>query len=130
MAEQKKRPGQSSELGELRIRRQEIRFNDKELNQIEEQAKLQRKTNSKYIRDALLYDYSYIEKVKPVLTSLATENYIKELNQLARIGNNLNQLAYRANRQEPASSLINELIEEVKSFKIWRARQIKGGNEE
>ena len=105
-------------------------MNDKELNQIEEQAKLQRKTNSKYIRDALLYDYSYIEKVKPVLTSLATENYIKELNQLARIGNNLNQLAYRANRQEPASSLINELIEEVKSFKIWRARQIKGGNEE
>lgn len=45
MAEQKKRPGQSSELGELRIRRQEIRFNDKERNQIEEQAKLQRKTN-------------------------------------------------------------------------------------
>ena len=127
MTEQKKRPGQSTELGELRTKRQEIKLNDKELKQIEEQAKLNKKTKAKYIRDKLLYENNQIAKTKPVLTNLATENYIKECNQLARIGNNINQLAYRANRYEPVSSLLNELAEEIKAFKNWRARQIKGG---
>lgn len=124
---QKKRPGQSSELGELRINRQELKLNDSELKQIEEQAKLNKKTKAKYIRDRLLYENNQITKSKPVLTNLATENYIKECNQLARIGNNLNQLAYRANKDEPVSSLLNELTEEIKAFKAWRASQIKGG---
>lgn len=127
MATKKIRPGQSSELGELRTKRLQVRLNDDELKQIEEQAKLKRKTTAKYIRDSLLYeDNNNKAKVKAVLTNLATENYIKELNQLAKIGNNINQLAYRANKKEPITSLLLEMIEQVTEFKKWRAKQIKG----
>lgn len=126
MATKKNRPGQSGELGELRTKRIQVRLNDDELKQIEEQAKLKRKTTAKYIRDSLLYEDNNKAKVKAVLTNLATENYIKELNQLARIGNNINQLAYRANKKEPIASLLIELINEVTEFKRWRAKQIKG----
>lgn len=123
----KKRPGQSSELGKLRTNRQEIKLNNKELEQIEEQAKLNKKTKAKYIRDKLLYENYDIAKLKPVLTNLATENYVKECNQLSRIGNNINQLAYRANRNETILSILDELAEELKTFKAWRCRQINGG---
>lgn len=126
MATKKIRPGQSSELGELRTKRLQVRLNDDELKQIEEQAKLKRKTTAKYIRDSLLYEDNNKAKVKAVLTNLATENYIKELNQLAKIGNNINQLAYRANKKEPITSLLLEMIEQVTEFKKWRAKQIKG----
>lgn len=126
MATKKIRPGQSGELGALRAKRLQIRLNDIELKQIEEQAKFKRKTTAKYIRDSLLYEDKKTSKVKAVLTSLATENYIKELNQLAKIGNNINQLAYRANKKEPMTSLLNELVEQVTEFKRWRAKQIKG----
>lgn len=126
MATKKKRPGQSSELGELRTKRLQVRLNEDELKQIEEQANLKRKTTAKYIRDSLLYEDNNKAKVKAVLTNLATENYIKELNQLSKIGNNINQLAYRANKKEPITSLLNELIDQVTEFKRWRAKQIKG----
>lgn len=127
MATQKKRPGQSSELGAIRNKKIHIRLNDDELKQIERQAKLKRKTTAKYIRDSLLYEENQKARVKPVLTNLATENYVKELNQLAKIGNNINQLAYRANRKEPVSSLLLELVEQVTEFKRWRKNQINKG---
>ena len=127
MATKKNRPGQSGELGELRTKRIQVRLNDDELLKIEEQAKLKRKTTAKYIRDSLLYEDNNKAKVKAVLTNLATENYIKELNQLAKIGNNINQLAYRANKKEPIASLLIELINEVTEFKRWRAKQINKG---
>ena len=126
MATKKIRPGQSSELGELRTKRLQIRLNDEELKQIEEQAKLKRKTTAKYIRDSLLYEDNNKTKAKAVLTNLATENYIKELNQLAKIGNNINQLAYRSNKKEPITSLLLEMIEQVTEFKKWRSKQNKG----
>lgn len=126
MATQKKRPGQSSELGAIRNKKIQIRLDENELKQIEEQAKLKRKPTAKYIRDILLYEENQKAKVKPVLTNLASENYVKELNQLAKIGNNINQLVYRANRQEPITSLLNELVDQVTEFKRWRAKQIKG----
>lgn len=124
MATQKKRPGQSGETGNIRTKKIQIRLDENELKQIEEQAKLKRKTTAKYIRDSLLYEENHKAKVKPVLTNLASENYVKELNQLAKIGNNINQLAYRANRQEPVSSLLLELVEQVTEFKKWRKNQI------
>lgn len=127
MATKKIRPGQSGETGDIRTKKIQIRLNDDELKQIEEQAKLKRKTTAKYIRDSLLYEENQKAKVKPVLTNLATENYVKELNQLAKIGNNINQLAYRANRQEPITSLLLEMIEQVTEFKKWRKNQINKG---
>ena len=102
-----------------------IRLTDGEFQDLENQSKLKNVSLAKFCRDGLLYEKNKKAKVKPVLTNLSTENYIKELNQLSKIGNNINQLAYRANRKEPISSLLNELVEQVTEFKKWRKQQIK-----
>ena len=88
---QKKRPGQSSELGKIRDRQLHIRLDEDEFNKLEEQAKLKRTSTAKYCRDILLYEKNQIAKTNNI-------EHIKLLNELHKIGVNLNQLAHRANK--------------------------------
>jgi hypothetical protein len=113
---QKKRTGQSKELGELRRNRQEIRLNDKELKQLEEQAKLKRTSIAKFCRDKLLYEKKQIAKTNNI-------EHVKLLNELHKIGVNLNQLAHRANRGEVLSNLVDDFIDNFKAFKALKKSQ-------
>lgn len=116
MAQQKKRPGQSAELGSLRNRQLHIRLNDEELEKIENLASEKRLSTAKYCRDKLLYDKSHKAKT-------TTKEQIELLNQLNKIGVNLNQLAHRANKNESLNSLVNEFLENLKAFKTLKKQQ-------
>lgn len=113
---QKKSTGRSGELGKLRNKSLHIRVSDEELTQLEKQAVLSRTSTAKYCRDKLLYEKSYKAKI----TAL---NQIELLNQLNKIGVNLNQLAHRANKNESLNSLINEFLENLKAFKTLKKTQ-------
>lgn len=113
---QKKRPGQSSELGKLRGKQLHIRLDEDEFNKLEEQAKLGRTSTAKFCRDKLLYEKSHKAKS-------TTINQIELLNQLNKIGVNLNQLAHRANKGETFSILVDEFIENLKAFKTLKKSQ-------
>lgn len=117
---QKKRPGQSSELGKLRGKQLHIRLDEDEFNKLEEQAKLVRSSTAKFCRDKLLYEKSHKAKN-------TTSNQIELLNQLNKIGVNLNQLAYRANKNESLSSLVNEFLANLQAFKTLKKSQYTKG---
>lgn len=113
---QKKSTGRSGELGKLRNKSLHIRVSDEELTQLEKQAVLSRTSTAKYCRDKLLYGKSHKAKA-------TTLNQIELLNQLNKIGVNLNQLAHRANKNESLNSLINEFLENLKAFKTLKKQQ-------
>lgn len=111
----KKRPGQSSELGKIRDRQLHIRLDEDEFNKLEEQAKLKRTSTAKYCRDTLLYGNSQIAK-----TNI---DHVKLLNELHKIGVNLNQIAHRANKGEALSNLVDDFIDNFKAFKTLKKSQ-------
>lgn len=117
---QKKRPGQSAELGSLRNKQLHIRLDEDEFGKLEEQAKLSRTSTAKYCRDKLLYEKSH--KAKSTIS-----NQIELLNQLNKIGVNLNQLAYRANKNESLNSLVNEFLANLQAFKTLKKQQYARG---
>ena len=118
MATQKKRQGQSSEFGDLRVRQLHIRLNDDEFNKIENLASQKRLSTAKFCRDKLLYE-------KKQIATATTINQVELLNQLHKIGVNLNQLAHRANKNESLNNLISEFIEELQLFKTLKKSQHK-----
>ena len=117
---QKKRPGQSAELGKLRGKQLHIRLDEDEFNKLEEKAKLARSSTAKFCRDKLLYEKSHKAKS-------TTSNQIELLNQLNKIGVNLNQLAHRANKNESLNSLVNEFLENLQAFKTLEKSQYTRG---
>lgn len=112
MAQKKKRPGQSGELGSIRDRQLHIRVSDEELKQLEDKATSQRTSTAKYCRDALLY-----EKVHKANIKEQTEL----LNQLNKIGVNLNQIAHRINKGE--LFIVEEFQDILKAFKALKKSQ-------
>lgn len=114
----KKRPGQSSELGLIRDKQLHIRLDKDEFNKLEEQAKLKRTSVAKYCRDSLLYGNNQIAKTNNI-------EHIKLLNELHKIGVNLNQLAHRANRGEVLGNLVDEFLDNFKEFKALKKGQHK-----
>lgn len=117
---QKKSTGRSGELGKLRNKSLHIRVSDDELIKLEEQAKLKRSSTAKYCRDKLLYEKSHKAKS-------TTTNQVELLNQLNKIGVNLNQIAHRANKNESLNSLVSEFLENLKSFKALKKSQYTRG---
>lgn len=113
---QKKRPGQSSELGKIRDRQLHIRLDEDEFSKLEEQAKLKRTSTAKFCRDSLLYGNSQIAKTNNI-------DHVKLLNELHKIGVNLNQLAHRANRGEVLGNLVDDFIDNFKAFKALKKSQ-------
>ena len=116
MTQKKKRPGQSGELGSIRDRQLHIRVSSEELKQLEDKAKSKRTSTAKYCRDALLY-----EKVHKANIKEQTEL----LNQLNKIGVNLNQIAHRINKGE--IFIVQEFLELLQSFKTLRKQQYTRG---
>lgn len=112
----KKRPGQSSELGKIRDRQLHIRLDEDEFNKLEEQAKLKRTSTAKYCRDTLLYGNNQIAKTNNI-------DHVKLLNELHRIGVNLNQIAHRVNKGEVLGNLVDEFLDNFKAFKTLRKSQ-------
>lgn len=112
----KKRPGQSSELGKIRDRQLHIRLDEDEFHKLEEQAKLKRTSTAKYCRDSLLYGNNQIAKTNNI-------EHVKLLNELHKIGVNLNQLAHRANKGEALANLVDEFIDNFKAFKALKKSQ-------
>lgn len=112
----KKRTGQSKELGKIRGKQLHIRLDEDEFNKLEEQAKLKRTSVAKFCRDTLLYGNNQIAKTNNI-------EHIKLLNELHKIGVNLNQLAHRANRGEVLSNLVDDFIENFKAFKALKKSQ-------
>ena len=117
---QKKRPGQSSELGKLRGKQLHIRLDEDEFNKLETQAVLRRTSTAKFCRDKLLYEKSHKAKS-------TTSNQIELLNQLNKIGVNLNQIAHRANKNESLNSLVSEFLENLQAFKTLKKSQYTRG---
>lgn len=113
---QKKSTGRSGELGKLRNKSLHIRVSDDELTQLEKQAVLSRTSTAKFCRDKLLYEKSHKAKS-------TTTNQVELLNQLNKIGVNLNQLAHRANKNESLNSLVNEFLENLQAFKTLKKSQ-------
>ena len=113
---QKKRRGQSSELGKIRDRQLHIRLDEDEFNKLEEQAKLRRTSTAKFCRDKLLYGNIQIAKTNNI-------EHVKLLNELHKIGVNLNQLAHRANKGETLSNLVDEFLANFKAFKSLKKGQ-------
>lgn len=119
---QKKRPGQSSELGKIRDRQLHIRLDEDEFNKLEEQAKLKRTSTAKYCRDTLLYGNSQIAKTNNI-------DHVKLLNELHKIGVNLNQIAHRANKGEVLSNLVDDFLDNFKAFKaLKKGQHTRGAN--
>lgn len=114
----KKRTGQSKELGLIRDRQIHIRVDEDEFNKLEEQAKLKRTSIAKFCRDSLLYEKNHIAKTNNI-------EHIKLLNELHKIGVNLNQLAHRANRGEVLGNLVDEFLDNFKEFKDLKKGQHK-----
>ncbi|PZP58553.1 MAG: hypothetical protein DI604_33375 [Delftia acidovorans] len=112
----KKRPGQSSELGKIRGKQLHIRLDEDEFNKLEEQAKLKRTSVAKYCRDKLLYGNIQIAKTNNI-------EHVKLLNELHKIGVNLNQIAHRANKGEALSNLVDDFLDNFKAFKTLRKGQ-------
>ncbi|WP_416820635.1 plasmid mobilization protein [Delftia tsuruhatensis] len=112
----KKRPGQSSELGKIRGKQLHIRLDEDEFNKLEEQAKLSRTSTAKFCRDKLLYGNIQIAKTNNI-------EHVKLLNELHKIGVNLNQLAHRANRGEVLGNLVDDFIDNFKAFKTLKKSQ-------
>lgn len=117
---QKKSTGRSGELGKLRNKSLHIRVSDEELTQLEKQAVLSRASTAKFCRDKLLYEKFHKAKS-------TTSNQIELLNQLNKIGVNLNQLAHRANKNESLNSLVNEFLENLQAFKTLKKSQYTRG---
>ncbi|MDO9482338.1 MAG: plasmid mobilization relaxosome protein MobC [Hydrogenophaga sp.] len=113
---QKKRTGQSKELGLIRDRQLHIRLDEDEFSKLEEQAKLKRTSVAKYCRDSLLYGNSQIAKTNNI-------EHVKLLNELHKIGVNLNQLAHRANKGEALANLVDDFIDNFKAFKALKKSQ-------
>ncbi|WP_088164183.1 plasmid mobilization relaxosome protein MobC [Delftia sp. K82] len=113
---QKKRTGQSKELGKIRDRQLHIRVDEDEFNKLEEQAKLKRTSTAKYCRDSLLYGNSQIAKTNNI-------EHVKLLNELHKIGVNLNQLAHRANKGEALANLVDDFLDNFKAFKSLKKGQ-------
>ena len=116
MTQKKKRTGQSGELGKVRNKQLHIRLDEDELKQLEDKAKSKRTSTAKYCRDALLY-----EKVHKANIKEQTEL----LNQLNKIGVNLNQIAHRINKGE--LFIVQEFIELLQAFKTLRKQQYTRG---
>lgn len=112
MTRKKKRTGQSGELGKVRNKQLHIRLDEDEFKQLEDKAKLKRTSTAKYCRDALLY-----EKVHKANIKEQTEL----LNQLNKIGVNLNQIAHRINSGE--LFIVQEFQELLQSFKTLKKQQ-------
>ena len=120
---QKKRPGQSSELGKIRDRQLHIRLDEDEFNKLEEQAKLKRTSTAKYCRDILLYEKNQIAKTNNI-------EHIKLLNELHKIGVNLNQLAHRANKGEVLGNLVQDFNDNFQAFKTITKRKYSNANQD
>lgn len=116
MTRKKKRTGQSGELGKVRNKQLHIRLDEDELKQLEDKAKSKRTSTAKYCRDALLY-----EKVHKANIKEQTEL----LNQLNKIGVNLNQIAHRINKGE--LFIVQEFLELLQSFNTLRKQQYTRG---
>lgn len=116
MSRQKKHTGRSGELGRLRDKSLHIRVSSEEMKQLEDKAKSKRTSTAKYCRDALLY-----EKVHKANIKEQTEL----LNQLNKIGVNLNQIAHRINRGE--LFIVQEFLELLQSFKTLKKQQYTRG---
>ena len=112
MSRQKIRTGRSGELGKLRDRSLHIRVSSEEMKQLEDKATSQRTSTAKFCRDALLY-----KKVHKANIKQQTEL----LNQLNKIGVNLNQIAHRINKGE--LFIIEEFQEILTSFKTLKKQQ-------
>lgn len=112
MAQKKKRPGQSGELGSIRDRQLHIRVSDEELKQLEDKATSQRCSTAKYCRDKLLYEKCHKANIK---------QQTQLLNELNKIGVNLNQIAHRINRGE--LFIIEEFQGILKDFKALKKSQ-------
>lgn len=116
MSRPKKSTGRSGELGKLRDRSLHIRVNDEELKQLEEKAKFKRSSIAKYCRDALLYEKTHKANIK---------EQTELLNQLNKIGVNLNQIAHRINSGEVF--IVKEFQEILQSFKTLKKQQYTRG---
>ncbi|WP_313570388.1 plasmid mobilization protein [Comamonas terrigena] len=112
----KKRTGQSKELGKIRDKQLHIRLDEDEFTKLEEQAKLKRTSTAKFCRDSLLYANNQIAKTNNI-------EHIKLLNELHKIGVNLNQLAHRANKGEALANLVDDFIDNFKAFKSLKKSQ-------
>lgn len=112
----KKRTGQSKELGKIRNKQLHIRLDKDEFNKLEEQAKLKRTSVAKFCRDTLLYEKNHIAKTNNI-------EHIKLLNELHKIGVNLNQIAHRANKGEVLANLVDDFIDNFKAFKALKKSQ-------
>lgn len=112
----KKRTGQSKELGKIRNKQLHIRLDKDEFNNLEEQAKLKRTSVAKFCRDTLLYEKNHIAKTNNI-------EHIKLLNELHKIGVNLNQIAHRANKGEVLANLVDDFIDNFKAFKALKKSQ-------
>ncbi len=109
---QKKRTGQSKDLGKVRNKQLHIRLDEDEFKQLEDKAKLKRTSTAKYCRDALLYEKSHKANIK---------EQTELLNELNKIGVNLNQIAYRINKGE--LFIVEEFIDLLNSFKTLKKSQ-------
>lgn len=112
MNNKKKRPGQSGELGLIRDRQLHIRVNDEELKQLEDKSISQRCSTAKYCRDKLLYENTHKANIK---------QQTQLLNELNKIGVNLNQIAHRINRGEVF--IVEEFQDILKAFKALKKTQ-------
>lgn len=115
MDNKKKRPGQSGELGLIRDRQLHIRVSDEELKKLEDKATSQRCSTAKYCRDKLLYENIHKANIK---------QQTQLLNELNKIGVNLNQIAHRINRGEVF--IVEEFQDILKAFKALKKHNIQG----
>lgn len=112
MTQRKKRTGQSGELGKVRNKQLHIRLDEDEFKQLEDKAKSKRTSTAKYCRDALLYEKIHKANIK---------EQTELLNQLNKIGVNLNQIAHRINSGE--LFIVQEFQELLQSFKTLKKQQ-------
>lgn len=112
MTQKKKRPGQSGELGKVRNKQLHIRLDEDEFKQLEDKATSARSSTAKYCRDALLYGKLHKANIK---------EQTELLNQLNKIGVNLNQIAHRINKGE--LFIVEEFQEILKSFRTLKKSQ-------
>lgn len=118
MSRQKITTGRSGELGRLRDKSLHIRVSSEELKQLEDMATSQRASTAKYCRDALLYGKAHKANTKQ-------EGQTQLLNQLNKIGVNLNQIAHRINKGE--LFIVEEFQELLQSFKTLKKQQYTRG---
>jgi len=112
MSRNKLSTGRDGQLGKIRNHSLHIRLNEDELKALEEKASLSSNSVAKYCRDSLLYE----KKIKANVSQ-----YTELLNQLNKIGVNLNQIAHRINKGQ--LFIVEEFKQELKALVTLKKQQ-------